>query len=159
MLIYMRNRAFEPERDYPRYRDLILRMRMSNSSMPALSQQGLGHTGLYGESLSMFAPLQEMMLQSWDGAIRLFSQWPAGVNARFENFRAEGAFLVSAEFNDGQVQPFMITSEAGKRCRVHPPWDGSVVVSSNGEAVVTSAEDGVICFDSIAGTAYEISRE
>ena len=159
MLIYMRNRAFEPERDYPRYLDLIKRMRLPNGSMPAMSQQGLGHTGLYGESLSMFAPLQEMMLATWDGAIRLFSQWPKQINARFESFRAEGAFLVSAEFSDGEVTSLKMTSEAGQRCRLHPPWSGSVLVTLDGDPVATAVEaGGIVCFDTGVGAGYEFSR-
>ncbi len=158
MLIYLRNRAFKPESDYPRYRDLVHRMRLSNGSMPALSQQGLGYTGLYGESLSMSAPLQEMMLQSWDGAIRLFSQWPQEINANFENFRAEGAFLVSAEFRDSEIKPFVISSEAGKRCRLHLPWNGSLQVTWDTKPVTISIEDGgIICFDTTAGATYKIA--
>ena len=42
-----------------------------------------------------------MMLQSWDGALRIFPAWPRAVDARFENFRAEGAFLVSAAWSQG----------------------------------------------------------
>ena len=35
-----------------------------------------GRSGAWTESLGVLAPLQEMMLQSWDGALRIFPAWP-----------------------------------------------------------------------------------
>ena len=35
-----------------------------------------GRAGEMGEILGIVAPLQEMMLQSWDGALRIFPAWP-----------------------------------------------------------------------------------
>jgi hypothetical protein len=86
LLIYLHNRAYDPERDHACLRDLILRLRQPNGSLPAMSQQSHGYIGLYGESLGMIAPLQEMMLQSWDGVIRLFPAWPAAIDAEFQTF-------------------------------------------------------------------------
>jgi hypothetical protein len=63
--------------------------------------------------------LQEMLLQSWGGTIRVFpavpAEWP---QAAFHQLRAEGAFLVSAARRDGQTSWVQLTSLAGEPCRV-----------------------------------------
>ena len=71
--------------------------------------------------------LNEMLLQSHEGFLRLFPCWPGGRAARFEGLRAYGAFLVSAE-RDGQgVQAMRIVSEKGRACTVLNPWPGQAV--------------------------------
>jgi alpha-L-fucosidase 2 len=68
--------------------------------------------------------LQEMLLQSHDGVIRLFPAIPhRWKEAAFENLRAEGAYLVSASYRDGRLQCAKIESEAGGKVRIrlqHP---------------------------------------
>ncbi len=68
--------------------------------------------------------LNEMLLQSHEGVLRLFPCWPRDKAARFGTLRACGAFLVSAELKGGQVQPVRITSEKGRDCIVLNPWPG-----------------------------------
>ena len=68
--------------------------------------------------------LDEMLLQSHEGVLRLFPCWPKDKAARFGSLRACGAFLVSAELKGGQVQPVRITSEKGRDCTVLNPWPG-----------------------------------
>ena len=48
-------------------------------------------------------------------------------DARFANLRAEGAFLVSSELKDGQVQYVSILSEKGGPCTFVNPWPGQDV--------------------------------
>ena len=60
------------------------------------------------------AGLQEMLLQSYSGTIRVFPAVPASWrDASFKGLRAEGAFLVSAERKDGTVQSIEIVAEVG----------------------------------------------
>ena len=66
--------------------------------------------------------INEMLLQSHEGIIRLFPVWPTERPARFETLRAAGAFLVSAELRGGEVGPVMIESEKGRDCTVQNPW-------------------------------------
>ena len=63
----------------------------------------------------------EMLLQSWDGVLRLFPVW-SGEDASFRNLRAVGAFLVSATLADGKVTEFTIESEAGALCSFASPF-------------------------------------
>ena len=158
LLTYLHNRVFEADRDYDGYRDLLIRNRLPNGSSPAMSQQDHGYIGLYGESHGIIAPLQEMMLQSWDGVLRVFPAWPKHVPARFTTFRAENAFLVSATWNDGSIESLTITSEAGVRCRMEKPWNGEVAVkTSDGRTIETTSEEyDVISFETGVGETYEI---
>ena len=69
------------------------------------------------------AAVQEMLLQSYSGALRLFPAVPATWrDASFETLRADGAFLVSAEREGGVVQRVEIISEKGGPCRLEDPF-------------------------------------
>ncbi|MCY2927201.1 MAG: hypothetical protein NT031_17560, partial [Planctomycetota bacterium] len=82
--------------------------------------------------------LNEMLLQSHEGFLRLFPCWPASRPARFAGLRAYGAFLVSAERAGGRVQSVQIVSEKGRPCTLLNPWPGAGVrVRRNGTAAET----------------------
>jgi len=79
--------------------------------------------------------LQEMLLQSFDGTLRFFPNWPLMLDARFGTLRARGAFLVSAELKGGQVGGVRIISEKGRDCPVVNPWPGrSLRVTRDGKS-------------------------
>ena len=71
--------------------------------------------------------IQEMLMQSYDGTLRLFPNWPKDQDARFGTLRARGAFLVSAELKAGEVRGVRITSEKGRDCTIQNPWPGKKV--------------------------------
>ena len=129
-----------------------------NSVCRGMGNDDMGYCGLYAEGTGMVMPLMEMMLQSWDGSIRVYPAWPKKMDCAFKTFRAEGAFLVSAAQTDGAVGPVAIESEAGRRCRVVNPFDGAAkVLDADGNAVdATIEDDSVVCFDTVAGGSYEI---
>ena len=105
----------------PAFRHMIQRWRHPNGLVWGMAIANYGRAGAWTESLGVAAPLQEMMLQSWDGALRIFPAWPRTVDARFENFRAEGAFLVSASWSQGQVQRWrFLASVAPAASCIHP---------------------------------------
>jgi alpha-L-fucosidase 2 len=66
--------------------------------------------------------LGEMLLQSHQGIIRIFSNWPSDQDASFGNLRACGNFLVSAKFTRGMVEKFVIKSGGGGDCVIRNPW-------------------------------------
>jgi hypothetical protein len=71
------------------------------------------------------ATINEMLLQSHQGVIHVFADWPKGKDARFDKLRAYGAFLVSAEIKGGTVQGGVrIVSERGTPCALRNPWPG-----------------------------------
>lgn len=84
------------------------------------------------------AGIQEMLLQSHGGIIRVFPAIPPGwKEVAFKSLRAEGAFLVSAQKRRGQLEKVEIISEKGGICKLKNPfgagryqvkysWPGSV---------------------------------
>jgi hypothetical protein len=90
------------------------------------------------ENCSGFLAINEMLLQSHDGVIRLFPCWPREMDARFGTLRAVGAFLISAELRSGVVSGVNIISEKGRACTMFNPWPGSTVrVIRNGTRAET----------------------
>lgn len=76
------------------------------------------------------AGLQEMLLQSYSGTIRVFPAVPPSWRgASFEGLRAEGAFIVSAERKDGTVQSIEIVAEVGGTLRLENPFGDRYVVT------------------------------
>ncbi|MCX6877814.1 MAG: hypothetical protein NTW21_28985 [Verrucomicrobia bacterium] len=82
--------------------------------------------------------INEMMLLSHEGVLRLFRVWPRGHNGRFSHLRARGAFLVSAAITKGVVSPVTVLSERGRDLVIENPWPGrAVVVTRNGRQAET----------------------
>ena len=71
--------------------------------------------------------VDEMLLQSHEGILRFFPDWPRSRDARFHTLRAYGAFLVSASLSHGVVEDLVIMSEKGRPCVVQNPWPGHPV--------------------------------
>ena len=68
---------------------------------------------------SVNSALQEMLLQSWDGAIHVFPAVPESWrDCSFHQLRAEGAFVISARREEGKTVWLHIESEVGSPCRV-----------------------------------------
>ncbi|MFZ4695430.1 MAG: glycosyl hydrolase family 95 catalytic domain-containing protein [Verrucomicrobiia bacterium] len=68
------------------------------------------------------AAMQEMLLQSHHGIIRLLPALPsAWRNGEFRGFRAEEGFEVSAKWSAGQLRSATILSRLGQPCRVKVP--------------------------------------
>ncbi|MCP3893062.1 MAG: hypothetical protein GY706_00305 [Bacteroides sp.] len=68
--------------------------------------------------------VQEMLLQSHTGVIHVFPAIPRSwKNVSFENLRAMGAFLISAEKRDGKLVRLRILSEKGGTLKIALPQD------------------------------------
>jgi hypothetical protein len=154
----LRSGSFVGDRDLPAFRGLVQRWRHPNGLLWAMAIANYGRAGAWTESLGVIAPLQEMMLQSWDGALRVFPAWPRTVDARFETFRAKGAFLVSASWSQGRVQSLQILSEHGARCQVYSPWPGGLEVLDGAGQSVKCATDqfGRVGFPTQASGKYQL---
>lgn len=86
--------------------------------------------------------MQEMVLQSWGGRLRLFpavpDDWPS---VQFANFRAEGGYLISAARRNRRTAWVKVRSTRGGTVEIDPSiskcrWEASENV------VVTPMEDG-----------------
>ena len=80
--------------------------------------------------------INEMMLQSDQGLIRVFPVFPATQQAAFFRLRTFGAFLVSSAIRNAVVHHVVLESEKGRECRLLNPWPGKpVMVHRAGGAV------------------------
>ena len=80
------------------------------------------HDGVHGvEKIGAMEFIQSMLIQSDHGFVKVFPNW-TGADAKFENLRAKGCFLLSAEMKDGKVVRVSVTSEKGGRLRLVDPF-------------------------------------
>ncbi len=80
--------------------------------------------------------INEMLLQSYEGVIRVFPNWNRRKDAAFTNLRAYGAFLVTSSLEKGKVQKVKLFSEKGRPCKIENPWkDNPVQLNRNGQKV------------------------
>ena len=136
------------------------RWRHPNGLVWAMCIDIYGHAGAWAETLGMAGPLNEMLLQSYSRILNIFPAWPKKIDARFRNFRAEGAFLVSAARKDGKITSVEITSEKGRACRLFSPWKGGFTVKDDaGRKIPVVAEaEGVFRFETVPGATYSLSQ-
>ena len=115
--------------------------------------------GVWTENLSLPAVLNECMLQSYSGTIRLF---PNTINlgpARFHKLRAAGAFLVSAAWDGKTVSMIEILSERGATLKMVSPWPATAVrVEADGKSVFPRRSGELLEFDTQAGVSYRIAK-
>jgi len=132
----------------------------------------------------MLAAVNEMLLQSHGGVIRLFpampdgdpeydrlirrgyslheyedrfNHYPAWTDVRFDRMLARGAFEISAELKDAKIAWTTVTSRVGGTVRLTSPYplDGASVFCGD-SAVTFTLENNVLTFPTEAGCTYEI---
>jgi hypothetical protein len=116
--------------------------------------------GLWCENFAVPVVLNECMLQSYTGTIRLFPNVLNLGAARFEKLRAVGAFLVSATFDGNRVTRFEVLSEKGAPLRFVSPWlEKSVrIVRSRDQNHIDIQRNGDVCSaPTDAGEHYSVS--
>ena len=103
--------------------------------------------------------IQEMMLQSWGGRLRVFpavpSQWP---DAQFAKLRGEGGFLVSARRESGATRWVHVDSENTRQVEIDPGM-GSAKWSVSGKAKVKQNDDGILELSMESGSSVLIWPE
>ncbi len=101
--------------------DMVLQVhgRYSDTGTPYAFMADMG---IWFENFGLPVVINECLLQSYNGVIRLFPNWPSEQTARFESLRAVGAFLVSAEYKNGQVNHVEVLSEKGGTLKIYSPW-------------------------------------
>jgi alpha-L-fucosidase 2 len=116
--------------------------------------------GLWCENFAVPAVINECILQSYTGTIRLFPN-PLNLGpASFENLRAVGAFLVSSLYDGEQVVRFEVLSEKGLSLRFINPWGQHpirITRLSDGKAVEAHHEGDLWSAPTDAGERYSIS--
>lgn len=93
--------------------------------------------GIWFENFALPVVINECLLQSYNGVLRLFPNWPLENAAEFRTLRAAGAFLVSAACAHGMVQWIEIYSEAGADLALVLPWaHGAQLTNRQGAQMV-----------------------
>lgn len=102
--------------------------------------------------------IQEMLLQSHTGIIRIFPAIPASwKDVSFKDLRAMGAFLVSAEQKDGSVLQITIYPEQGGTCRIALPASmQNREISVEGNDGEVTRKDNILTIHTKKGKAIRI---
>ncbi|HXE10474.1 MAG TPA: hypothetical protein VN633_00035, partial [Bryobacteraceae bacterium] len=114
--------------------------------------------GIWTENLSLPVVVNECLLQSYAGVIRLFPNTTNLGPAKFDRLRAVGAFLVSAAWDGKQISGIEILSEKGAPCRLAPPWPGEIAVTEikSAKRVTTQKDGAYVRFPTEAGRHYAV---
>ncbi|WP_024629286.1 MULTISPECIES: glycosyl hydrolase family 95 catalytic domain-containing protein [unclassified Paenibacillus] len=105
----------------------------------------MSRMGIWFENFALPAVINECLLQSYNGNLRFFPNWPNGQRAEFHTLRAVGGFLVSAAFVDGETDWIEIESEAGSSLSFYIPWtEGAICTLSSGEQYMLSGPIGKV---------------
>lgn len=113
------------------------------------------HHGGGIEHLTMVpATVNEMLMQSHEGIIRLFPCWNKNSSASFENLRADGAFLVSSELKNKQIISLKIKSLQGRVCTVECPDIKNVVRESDNAVIPYKKEGNTVSFETAPNETY-----
>ncbi len=100
------------------------------------------------------ATINEMLMQSHEGIIRLFPCWSRNMSASFENLRADGAFLVSSALENGKITSLKIKSLKGRLCKVECGGIKSIVRESDNAAVPFEKTGDTVTFETQADETY-----
>ena len=121
----------------------------------ALPNRLFRHHGGGIEHLTMVpATINEMLMQSHEGVIRLFPCWNKKSDASFENLRADGAFLVSAELKEEMVSSLEIKSLKGRKCTVQCDGIKSVINKADNKEIPYKRNGNIVSFETQADAEY-----
>jgi hypothetical protein len=115
--------------------------------------------GIWTENLSLPAVINECLLQSYSGTIRLFPNTQGLGAASFQDLRAVGAFLVSAAYDGKKVVRAEIHSEKGAECRLAKPRGRShvrIIKAASGQTTPFRQEKDVLVFSTQPEQRYRI---
>jgi hypothetical protein len=115
--------------------------------------------GVWTENFALPAVLNECMMQSYTGTLRLFPNTQGLGRARFRDLRAAGAFLLSAACDGKTVSSVTLFSEKGATAKLENPWPGKQVrVTPVGrqQPLTVSVKGSVVQFPTQPGVQYRI---
>lgn len=135
--------------------DFIIEGIRQNISQFGLPNRLFRHHGGGIEHLTTVpATINEMLMQSHEGIIRLFPCWNKNSDASFENLRADGAFLVSAELKNEKIISLKIQSLKGRKCTVDCEGIKSVCRESDNSKISFKSDGNTITFETEANEKY-----
>lgn len=111
----------------------------------------------YEPSSNFLCGIQEMLLQSYDGVIRVFPAVPEDYSAAF-TLLASGNFLVTSEMEDGEIRYVAVKSRSGGRCSLQNPWGCEVRVTAGHKPALHTREADVVRFETEENHTYLVER-
>ena len=93
------------------------------------------------------AGLQEMLIQSYSGTVRVFPAIPKDwQDVSFDKLRAEGAFVISAECKGGRTVSVTVVAEKGGTLRLENPFGAASydVIGASAKTVAVEGNDLVL---------------
>ncbi|MEW1863516.1 hypothetical protein AB0399_24635 [Streptomyces sp. NPDC088194] len=102
--------------------------------------------------------LDEMLLQSFQGDVKVFADWPANSNAKFGDLMAAGGFLISSSMADNAVQYVRAVSQKGGDLVFTNPWPGSPVQVYRGGSDAGTVSGTKITLSTSAGETITLAR-
>jgi hypothetical protein len=125
-----------------------------------LLRQPFAHMALEAGSI-LESTINEMLLQSHMGRIRVFPAVPEDWPGRFK-LHAQGGFVVISEREDREVKYIIIKSLRGQPCSVSNPWEPGekvrVRLSGSEKSLLETANTSVLDFKTEASKMYIIER-
>jgi alpha-L-fucosidase 2 len=104
--------------------------------------------------------LQEMLLQSYGGVVRIFPAIPdSWRDVSFRDLRAEGAVLISAARKDGSLHYLRIFSEKGGSVKLVNPFIGGQYTIAGASIGGTEWQQSVIAIDMKPGTEVVFEKK
>jgi alpha-L-fucosidase 2 len=103
--------------------------------------------------LSAFA-LNEILLQSHKGIIRIAPAVTDSWSGVFQ-LRAEGGFIVSADFQGQHIRFVEVRSLLGNKCVIENPWQTSCIIRE-GQSIIIQSDEKTLQFQTRSGGIYII---
>ncbi|MCP4313559.1 MAG: hypothetical protein GY790_20085 [Bacteroidetes bacterium] len=121
--------------------------------------QYMGKMGIWFENFGLPAVINECLMQSYNGIIRMFPNWPDEKDAAFQTLRAAGGFLVSGSIQDGVIGEMSLICENDTELQMYNPWGADAVVVAVSDGKERTLEGDVITMKVRKGQRIIISTK
>ncbi len=101
--------------------------------------------------------INEMLMQSFEGILRIFPCWVLSQDASFRHLRANGAFLVSSSIKGGKIGEVELLSEQGRPCKMENPWGEKSVLVRHSNGKMEEFQGRFVEFNTQKGEILKIS--
>jgi hypothetical protein len=118
-----------------------------------------GHGYYMSEQTAVAGLINEFLLQSVDGIIRVFPAWPKDRDAAFTRLRAQGGFLVSARQQNGMIEHLEIETTVSGTLRLLSPWSRISVKTGARVRRLQPDARGVVTLATEAGEKLVLARD
>jgi hypothetical protein len=103
--------------------------------------------------------INEMLLQSYEGIVRIFPNWNHSKDANFDKLRSYGAFVISSSLKKGKIEYVKILSEKGRPCIMENPWPGRRAQLIRNEKKAETLSGNTFYFQTIKNERLELAAK